>query len=59
MATKRLRKPSRRSKRISPKTARAIELVDFLYECTHGQRKATDAQVERAIKELEKLLPEG
>ena len=56
---RRLRKAPRRGKRIPPGTARAIELVDFLHECAQGQRKATDAQVERAIRELEKLVPEG
>lgn len=61
MVTRRPGKGPKRGKRkrISPETARAIELIDFLHECALGQRKASDAQIDRAIRELEQLVPEG
>ena len=57
MTTRRRKKASTRSKRLSPETARAIALIEWLHECALGERKASDAQIDRAIRELETLVP--
>jgi len=57
MAIRRGKQAPKRRERISPATARAIELMDWLHECAAGERKASAARIDRAIKELEKLVP--
>jgi hypothetical protein len=39
--------------------ARAEECIDFLLEFVFGTRVATDDEVDRAIPELDELLPDA
>ncbi|MGB7603213.1 MAG: hypothetical protein WBM24_23120 [Candidatus Sulfotelmatobacter sp.] len=50
---------AKRPKPSSPDQARASELVDFLQDVALGKRKATDAEVDQAQKEFDKLLPDA
>jgi hypothetical protein len=53
MAKQRKRRPVTQDVRMR----RACDLIDFLQDVVFGKRQATEAEVERACRELDQYLP--